>query len=78
MTEKTTKRTTIYFDSDIHKLLKLKALEVSKSVSELVNEMVRNELSEDESDLQAFKNRAAEPTVSYETMLKKLKRDGKI
>ena len=78
MTEKTTKRTTIYFDSDIHKLLKLKALEVSKSVSELVNEMVRNELSEDESDLQAFKNRAAEPTVSYESMLKKLKRDGKI
>ncbi len=67
-----TKRTTIYFDSEIHKILKLKALEVSKSVSKLVNEIVRNELLEDKSDLEAFDERVSEPTISYEAMLKKL------
>ena len=56
----------------------MKAVEVSKSVSELVNEIVHNELLEDENDLRAFNERVSEPTISYEAMLKKLKRDGKI
>ncbi len=73
-----TKRTTIYFNQEIHKILKMKAVEVSKSVSELVNEIVHNELLEDENDLRAFNERVSEPTISYEAMLKKLKRDGKI
>lgn len=73
-----TKRATIYFDPLIHKTLKMKSVEVSKSLSELVNDVIRRELLEDETDLNAFAERVSEPTVTYESMLKKLKLDGKI
>jgi len=73
-----TKRATIYFDPQIHKTLKMKSAEVSKSVSELINELLKNELFEDEADLNTFADRVSEPTVTYESMLKKLKLDGKI
>jgi len=72
------KRATIYFESRIHKILKLKALESSKSISEIVNDAIKHELSEDQSDLAVFERRVAEPTITYEAMLKDLKRDGKI
>lgn len=75
---KPAKRATVYIDSGLHKVLKLKAIETSRSVSELINEAVRHELAEDESDLKAFEDRKNEPTVSYESLLKELKRDGKI
>ena len=75
---KPNKRATIYLDPDLHKIIKLKALETSRSVSDLVNEAVKHELSEDLEDLAAFEERANEPTISYEKMLKDLKADGKI
>jgi hypothetical protein len=53
-----TKRATIYFDPNLHKALRLKAVETSRSVSELVNEAVREALSEDAEDLLAFDERA--------------------
>jgi post-segregation antitoxin (ccd killing protein) len=73
-----TKRATIYFDSDLHKALRLKALETSRSLSTLVNEAVREILSEDAEDIAAFNERASEPLISYDEMLKKLRRDGRI
>ena len=73
-----TKRATIYFDPLIHKTLKMKSVEVSKSLSEIINEIIKRELLEDEADLKSFADRVSEPTVTYESMLKKLKRDGKI
>ena len=73
-----TKRATIYFNPDLHKALRLKAVETSRSVSELVNEAVREALSEDAEDLLAFKERADETLISYEEMVKKLKKDGRI
>lgn len=72
------KRATIYLDPILHKALKLKAAETERSISEIVNEVLRHELAEDEQDLAAFRKRAKEPTVSYENLLKKLKADGKI
>ncbi len=72
------KRATIYFDPDLHKALKLKAVETSRSITELVNEAVREALSEDAEDLAAFDQRLNEPLVSYEQMIKKLKKDGSI
>ena len=41
------KRATVYFDPIIHKALKLKSIETSKSISELVNEAVKEALAED-------------------------------
>ena len=73
-----TKRATVYFDPDLHKALRLKAVETSRSVSDLVNEAVREALSEDAEDLLAFEERADEALVSYEEMVKRLKRDGRI
>ena len=75
---KSTKRATIYIDPDLHRILKLKAVETSRSVSDLVNDAIRHELSEDQEDLNAFAERVKEPSVSYETLLKELKKDGKI
>lgn len=73
-----TKRATIYFDPDLHKALRLKAVETSRSVSELVNEAVKETLAEDAEDLSAFDERADEPLISYDEMVKRLKKDGRI
>jgi predicted transcriptional regulator len=73
-----TKRSTIYLDPEIHRALRLKALETSRSMSELINEAVREALAEDAEDLAAFEERANEPLISYDQMIKRLRRDGKI
>ena len=73
-----TKRATIYFDPNLHKALRLKAVETSRSVSELVNEAVREALSDDAEDLLSFEERADETLISYEEMVKRLKKDGRI
>lgn len=73
-----TKRATIYFDPALHKALRLKAVETSRSVSELVNNAVREALAEDAEDLIAFEERADETLISYEEMVKRLKKDGRI
>ncbi len=73
-----TKRATIYFDPDLHKALRLKAVETSRSVSELVNEAVKEALAEDAEDLLAFDERTDEPLISYDEMVKRLKKDGRI
>lgn len=72
------KRSTIYFEPEIHQALRVKAASTHQSVSEVVNEAVRLALREDAEDLNAFEERAAEPTLSYEALLKDLKSHGKI
>ena len=72
------KRSTIYLDPDIHKALRLKAVETSRSVSDLVNEALRESLVEDAEDLEAFEKRVLEPVISYDEMLKRLKKDGRL
>ncbi|MBI4296463.1 MAG: ribbon-helix-helix protein, CopG family [Chloroflexi bacterium] len=73
-----TKRTTIYLDSELHKALRLKAIAVSRSVSEIVNDAVRDSLAEDAEDIVAFEERSKEPLISYDEMVKRLKTDGRI
>ena len=73
-----TKRSTIYFDPVLHRALRVKAAETSQSVSGLVNDAVRDALAEDAEDLAAFEERATEPLVSYEDVLKGLREDGRI
>jgi len=76
MSTKAAKRTTIYLDSSVHQALRMKAAQTSHTVSDLVNDAVRLSLREDAIDLQAIKDRAHEPALSYETVLRNLKRDG--
>lgn len=73
-----TKRATVYLDPVLHKALRLQSVETSRSVSELINNAVRDELAEDASDLAAFEMRKHEPTVEFENFVKGLKRDGTI
>lgn len=73
-----TKRTTVYLDTDLHKALRLKAAALARTVSDLVSEAVRESLSEDAEDIAAFEETANEPLISYDEMVKRLKRDGRI
>ena len=72
------KRATVYLDPVLHKALKLKAVETSRSISDLVNAAVKEALAEDAEDLAAFDKRADEPLNSYDEMVKRLKKDGRI
>lgn len=74
----TQKRATVYLESRLHRALKLKSAATDRSISDLVNEAVRRSLAEDAEDLEAFELRAKEPTVEYETLVKTLKRRGKL
>ncbi len=71
-------RATIYLDPELHKALRLKAVETSQSLSKLVNDAIKESLAEDAEDIAAFEQRVKEPLISYETMIKRLKKDGKI
>jgi predicted transcriptional regulator len=72
------KRTTIYLDPELHKALRLKAAATSCSVTELINDAVRESLAEDAEDNAVFAVREKEPLVSYDEMVKRLKKDGLI
>ncbi len=72
------KRATIYLDSDLHQALKLKAAETDRTISDMVNEAVRLRLAEDAVDLSAFEDRALEPNLRFEDVLKDLMQRGKI
>ena len=72
------KRATVYFEEDLHTALKIKAAEVSTSVSELVNDAIKTVFAEDLEDLEYFEKRKNEETIDFETFLKKLKKDGSI
>jgi hypothetical protein len=71
-----THRATIYLDPALHHALRLKAATTRRTISDLVADAVRESLREDEEDLAAATARAAEPTLTYEALLKKLKADG--
>ena len=72
------KRTTIYFDPNIHRVLRIKSAELDRSISELVNEAVKLSLAEDAEDLAAFDDRAHEPNLLFEDVVKELKLRGEI
>ncbi|MFA5515748.1 MAG: ribbon-helix-helix protein, CopG family [Desulfuromonadales bacterium] len=73
-----TKRATIYLDPDLHRALRLKAAVANRSISDLVNEALRQSLRDDQEDLAAFTDRVAEPTMTYEELLTDLKTHGKL
>lgn len=72
------KRATVYFDQKLHRALRLKAVETESSVSEIVNDAVRRALAEDAEDLALFEERAHEPRLLFEDVLKDMKRRGRL
>lgn len=72
------KRSTIYFDPQLHAALRLKAAQDDRSLSDLVNDAVRAALAEDHEDIETARERSSEPTLSYEQLLKDLKAHGRL
>jgi predicted HicB family RNase H-like nuclease len=72
------KRATVYFEEDLHKALKMKAIESDSSLSDIVNQAIRYTLEEDLDDLEAIEARKEEGEISYEAFLKELKSRGQI
>ena len=72
------KRATVYFDPDIHRALRLRAVSSDRSISDMVNDAVKVALAEDAEDLAAFDERKREPNLDFEQFVKSLKRRGKL
>ena len=56
----------------------MKAATTERSISDLVNDAVRQALREDQEDLASYDERVAEPTITYQALLDDLKTHGKI
>ena len=69
-------RSTVYLAPELHQALRLKSAQSRRSMSDIVNEALRQALREDEIDLAAVRARAGERALSYEDFLAKLKADG--
>ena len=75
---KTPKRATVYFDPELHRALRLRAVANDRTISDIVNEAVRLALAEDAEDLEAFDMRVRERGIPFESVLKDLKQRGRI
>ena len=73
-----TKRSTVYLEPELHKALRLKSVETSRSMSDLINDAIRDELAADADDLAVFRNRQNEPAITFEEFVNELKRNGRI
>ncbi len=73
-----TKRSTVYLRPELHKALRLKSMETSRSMSDLVNDAISHELASDADDLAVFRIRQDEPTIAFEEFVNELKHSGKI
>lgn len=74
----TPKRATVYFEEDVHRALRLRAVATDRTVSDMVNEAVKIALPNDADDLAAFSNRKNEKSLSFDTFVQGLKRRGSI
>ena len=72
------KRSTVYIDAELHQALRIRSAETDCSISHLINEALRAQLSEDAEDLSDFKSRAKEKTVDFESFVANLKKNGKL
>ena len=72
------KRATVYFESDVHRALRLKAAALDRSISDMVNDAVKASLAEDAEDLASFSDRSKDKSVSFDTFVQGLKRRGRI
>lgn len=68
----------MYLDAPLHRALRLEAAETDQTLSDLVNQAVRQALTEDADDLAAIEARRSEPTRSFEAFVGSLRRRDKV
>jgi hypothetical protein len=69
-------RATIYFSADIHKALRMKAAATHRSMSDLVNQAVKDAVAADAADLDATRLLGEEPVTSFNSFFSELRRRG--
>lgn len=69
-------RATIYLEPKLHSALRLKAAQTDSTISEIVSRAIQRSLSEDAEDSAAFDERAHEPDLPFEKVLKNMKKRG--
>lgn len=72
------KRATVYFEPEVHRALRLKAAASDRSISDMVNEVVKASLAEDTDDLAAFAQRRKEKSLTFATFVQGLRRRGRL
>ena len=72
------KRATVYFDPSVHQALRLKAAATDRSISDMVNDAVKVALAEDAEDLAAVDQRKGERSLSFESLVRDLRKRGRI
>jgi len=75
---KKTKRTTVYLEPGLLKVMRYQALINETSVSEMINDAIRNQITEDAEDIADIEARKNEPLIPFEEVVKRLKLDGLI
>ena len=70
------KKTTIYFEPSVHKALRIKAVEESRSISDTIHEAVSLLTSEDAEDVADFDARIGEPNIGNDEFVQSLKAEG--
>jgi hypothetical protein len=69
-------RATIYFSADIFTALRMKSAATRRSISQMVNEAVRDALAEDAVDLDAFTLLRDDAVTSFQSFVSGLRRRG--
>jgi hypothetical protein len=76
-----TKRSPIYLDPALHDALRQKAAEADTSISDIVNEVMRQSLAdydEEAEDLAELERLRKEPNIPFEEVVADLKRRGRL
>jgi predicted DNA-binding protein len=71
-------KATLYLDTSMYQTLKLRAVETGQTLSALMNEALKAQLSEDLEDITSIRERRSlrETPLSYDEALKELKNGG--
>lgn len=72
------RRTTVYFDPAVHRALRLKSAATDRAVSDIVNDALRRSFAEDVADLADAHKRRREPSITFESAVKAMKRRGQL
>jgi len=69
-------KATLYLNDGIHKALRMKAAETSRSMSDLVNDALEASLLDDLEDIDVWRERRNDPRVGFEEFVRQLNQDG--
>jgi hypothetical protein len=66
------KRTTVYLEDNLLKMLKVRSIKTNQSISEYISRTVYRDMVEEQEDLKDVHKVLNEPTISFEQMVKEL------